>query len=158
MTTIVANRECMAADTRVVGAGAMYHSPKLFRIGTSIFGTAGDAMMGLIMVEWLRTPQRNRKQLYGHWNENTDRSECILMELNPSGLYLWNGWGVPEKVMDKSYSIGSGSMSALIALHRGATPEEAVRAAMPVDENTGGDVQVEWLLPPELAKPRRKRG
>ena len=157
MTTIAANRECMAADTRVSTGGAHYHAPKIFRIGTSLFGTAGDGDMGLVMIDWLKTA-RNRNVLYKQLGDY-ERSEVWLIELNPGGICLWTGWGVQERIHDTRYAIGSGQLAALQALDSGSDPEDAVRSAMRYDQYTGEPVQVEYLLPPELArKGRRKRG
>ena len=154
MTTIVANHEGMAADTRVsVDGSAYYHANKLFRIGHSIFGTAGDGMMCLVMVEWLKTAQRNRHQLYKHWTENTERSACWLLELNPSGLYIWDGWGVPERINDKRYAIGSGQLAAIAALDSGSSLEDSVKIAARYDQYSGPPIQVEYLKPQ-----KRKRG
>jgi hypothetical protein len=155
MTTIVATLDCMAADTRVVSEGPIYHAAKIFRIGESLFGTAGDAFMALTFLDWL-AGKRNVPALRKLF-EHEDKASFIVLELSPEGLRLWNGWGVPEKLHDKSYSIGSGSMSAQNAINRGDTPEQAVRSTMPLDENTGGDVQVEYLLPPELTRRKRAR-
>jgi len=156
MTTIVANLECMAADRRVTNPGAYYPADKIFRIGHSLFGTSGDGFMSLVMIEWLKTVQRNRAALYRNWNENTDKDAIWILELNPSGLYLWNGWGVPEKILLPRYAVGSGQLAALKGIDKGETPEEAVKGAMNYDESTGEEVQVEYLLPSELL-PSRKR-
>lgn len=155
MTTIAANLECMAADTRVSVEGCThYHSTKLFRIGESIFGTAGDGMMCLVMVDWLKGP-RNRKKLYENWTEHTERSSCWLLELNPTGLFVWDGWGIPEKLMDKRYAIGSGQVAALRGMDLGQSPEDAVKAAPDYDQYSGAPIQVEYLLPRELTKRKR---
>jgi hypothetical protein len=153
MTTIACNLECMAADQRVVNSGPMYPADKIFRLGDSLFGTAGDGFMSLVMIEWLQG-KRNKPALRKLFDHH-DKDSILVIELNTTGIYLWNGWGVPERVKLTHYSIGSGSMSAQNAMNRGDTPEQAVRSAMTLDENTGGDVQVEYLLPPEL---KRKRG
>ncbi len=155
MTTIACTRECMAADTRVSTEGAHYHANKIFRLGSSLFGTAGHGDMGLVLIDWLRTA-RNRMTLYKQLGEY-ERSEVIVMELNPGGIYLWTGWGVPERLNDSRYAIGSGSLAALQALDAGQSPEDAVRGATRYDQYTGEPIQVEWLLPPEL-KRKRKRG
>jgi hypothetical protein len=86
-----------------------------------------------------------------------ERSEVVVMELNPGGIYLWTGWGVAERLNDSRYAIGSGALSALQALDSGQSPEDAVRGATRYDQYTGEPIQVEWLLPPEL-KRKRKRG
>lgn len=154
MTTIAANHECMAADTRVSveDTGLSYPASKIFRIGSSLFGTAGHGTMCLVMIEWLKTPQRNRDRLYKQWADYC-REEIWLLELNPTGLYLWDGWGVPERVLRKSFAIGSGAKAALALLDRNDSPEEAVKGASNHDIYTASPVQVEHLNPR-----KRKRG
>ncbi len=157
MTTIVCTHEGMAADTRVsVEGSAFYHANKIFRIGNSLFGTAGDGMMCLVMIEWLKTAQRSRHALYKHWTENTERYACGLLELNPNGIFLWDGWGVPEKINDKRYALGSGNMAAMDAIDHGADLEEAVRRAAKYDQYSGAPIQVEMLR--AAPKGKRKRG
>jgi len=154
MTTIACNRECMAADTRVSTGGAHYHANKIFRIGVSLFGTAGDGDMGLVMIDWLKTA-RNKQQLYKLLGDY-ERSEVWLIELNPGGIHLWTGWGVAERLNEDRYAIGTGQLAALQAMDAGASPEDAVRGATRYDQYTGEPLQVEWLLPPELKRKRRR--
>ena len=156
MTTIAANRECIAADTRVTTGSSFYHAPKLFRIGTSIIGTAGDGFACLAFVEWFRSPRRNPHVLQKIFQDH-DRDSIWIVELNPGGILFWNGWGYPERILDDFFAVGSGGQAALEAMRHGLTPEEAVLRATAHDECSGAPVQVEWLLPPELTR-RRKRG
>lgn len=155
MTTIAANLECMAGDTRVTTAGAYYHATKLFRIGESIFGTAGDGFMCLVMIEWLKT-SRNRQSLYKQWGDY-ERDQIELLELNPRGLFLWTGWGIPEPIHEVRYAIGSGQLAALKAMDKGDSPEDAVKGVIDYDEATGLPVQVELLAAPK-PKTRGKKG
>lgn len=153
MTTVVATLDTMAADTRVsIDGAAYYHANKIFRIGHSLFGTAGDGMMCLVMIEWLKTPARNRERLYKQWGDY-ERSEIWLLELNPSGLYIWDGWGVPERLNEKRYAIGSGQQAALRALDTGASPHDAVKAGVDYDQYSGVPIQIEYLNPR-----KRRRG
>ena len=156
MTTIVASvtHGCMSADTRVVNAGPMYPADKIFRIGDSLFGTAGDAFMSLVFLEWLNT-KRDKAEIRKTF-EHQDKDAFVVIELGPEGIKLWNGWGVPEKLHCPHYAIGSGAMSAQHAMNRGDDPEDAIKASMELDEATGGEIQTMHLIPPEL-KPRRKR-
>jgi ATP-dependent protease HslVU (ClpYQ) peptidase subunit len=149
---------CMAADTRCSDeSGISYPVQKIFRIGESLFGTAGLASMGLVMIEWLKT-SRNRQQLYKQWSEeNYYREEIWLIELNPKGIFLWDGWGVPERVLLEKFAIGSGNKAANALLNKGFSPEDAVRGAIDCDIYTKDPVHVEWLLPPELAPKRTRR-
>jgi hypothetical protein len=149
MTTIACTLNEMSADTAVVNGGPLYHADKLFRVGVSILGTAGDGYMCLAFVEWFkstrRSPQSLQKQI-----PIEHRDSIIVMELKPGGIYLWNGWGVPERIHEKFYAIGSGSMVAIAELTRGVSPADAVKAACRWDENTHAPIQTERL--------KRKRG
>lgn len=156
MTTIAANLECMAADMRVSeDDGSHYPATKIFRIGQSLFGTAGHGGMTLVMVEWLKGA-RSRMALYKQWGDY-DRDEVELLELNPSGLFVWTGWGIPERVHLDRYAIGSGRKAARAAMGKGDDPEAAIKVALEYDIYTAAPVQVEYLLPPELAR-RKRRG
>ena len=132
MTTIVANLECMAADQRCTddSGGPICHVQKLYRIRDSIFGLAGDGFMGLVLMEWLRTPTRNRLQLYKMFGDEAIewRYETLLLELSETGLALWNGWGLRMPLLDHTYGIGTGADAALTAMDKGATPEEAIKS------------------------------
>lgn len=150
MTTIAANRECMAADTRVSdeNTGLSYPAAKIFRIRKSLFGTAGHGSICLVMVEWLRT-SRNRESLYKQLGPD-QRDQIRLLELNPDGLFVWDGWGLPEKVLLDCYAIGSGAKAARALLAKGAEPKDAVDTAGELDFYTAPPVHVEYL--------KRKRG
>lgn len=159
MTTIAANLECMAADTRVSDetTGGHYPATKIFRVGQSLFGTAGHGSMCLVMIEWLKTA-RNRQTLYKQWADY-EREQIWLIELNPKGIFLWDGWGCPEQVHRKNYAIGSGAKAALALLNKGSDPEEAVKGAADCDMYTASPIECQYLLPPELTRrTKRKRG
>lgn len=152
MTTIAANRECMAGDQRMTDAGPFGHTLKIQRIGLSLFGMCGEAHRCHVLLEWLKTPQRNRPQLYKAFADEDGRYAIELMEISPGGIFLWNGWGVPLPILDKHWAIGSGAMAAMAAMKAGHDPEEAVRIAAQLDEATGPPIQVEYLK-----QPKRKR-
>lgn len=153
MTTIAATKTEMAADTRVSDewSGLAYPAAKIFRVGTSLFGTAGHGTMCLVMIEWLKTVARNRSALYKQWNDY-EREQISILEINPGGIFLWDGWGVPERVLADRWAVGSGAKAALVALDHGKSPLEAVEVAANYDIFTHGEFQVEYL------KQRRKRG
>ena len=158
MTTIAVSKAegVMAADTRVISGGSYYHTAKIFRIGDTLWGTAGAAFPCLAVIEWLKTPKRSPFLLHRAFADY-DRDDVLLVGLGPDGISLVNGWGVFETVLDDTIAIGSGGMAALEALRSGATAEDAIKRAMTHDEATGGQVQVEYLLPPELLPKRRRK-
>lgn len=157
MTTVAVTREAMAADTRVVTGSSFYHANKIFRVGPSLLGTAGSGFACLAFVEWFKSPRRNPQVLHKMFGDY-DRDDILIAELNPSGIFLWDGWGYPERINDSFYAIGSGAMAALEAMRNGVDPDDAVRRAVAHDENTGAPVQLEYLLPPELSPKRKRRG
>ena len=135
----------------------MCHVRKIHRIGDALYGFAGDGMLSLLMVEWLDT-NRNRPGLYKLIPE-AYRDEVEILELSPSGLALWNGWGVRMPILDACYAIGSGAMAALTALRSTATPEQAILRAMELDECSGliGEPELRYLDEPQPKRPARKR-
>lgn len=161
MTTIVANLEGMAADTRVSEDGAPhYPASKIFRIGNSLFGTAGHGDMCLVMVEWLRTAQRSRPALYKQWADY-DRDQLVLLELRcPGELYRWTGWGLAERIHKDRFAVGSGAFPALAtydaldALASEARLRTAVKAGCHLDQYSGDPIEYHALK----LKSRRKRG
>lgn len=151
MTTIAANLYMMAADTRMTEDGQpMVNVDKIYRIGNSILGICGDAMMARYFVEWFGSPRRNPRALQAALDEREYFSEFTVLELNPGGLYMWDGWGVPLRVRDKFTAMGSGASAAMTYMreHRKSVraPIKAVQAAIGVDHYSGGRVVYEELL------------
>lgn len=135
MTTIVANRECMAADQRCTSGGPMCHVQKLHRIKNALYGFAGDSMLAVHLLAWLKG-KRDPLELY-KLIPDAHRDSVEILELSAQGLALWTGWGARLPLLDDAYAIGSGSMPALQALRMGATPGEAITHAMRLDECSG---------------------
>lgn len=159
MTTIVANLEGMAADTRVTGVGSFYPAQKIFRIGGSLVGTSGHGDACLVFVEWFKKQRRKPHELHAMLGGDINiemRDEIRILELNKDGIFHWTGWGFGEKVLLPAYAVGSGGMPALEALRCGKSLEDAVRQAGGHDEYTGCGIQVEMLN--ETTPKRKRRG
>jgi hypothetical protein len=138
----------MAADQRITGGEAMCHVKKIHRIKGSLFGLAGHAALGFLMIRWLSGP-RDIEQLHKLIPPD-HRDDIDVLELAKDGLAHWNGWGVRMPMLDISYAIGSGTKAALVALRKGDAPADAVKASFGMDECSGvfiGQPQVEWLKP-----------
>lgn len=155
MTTIVANLECMAADQRLTSGSPPARTRKIRRIGDSLYGGAGNWSLVVLFLDWFQLPKRDVMRLHRLIPEDS-RHEFEVLELSPDGLAIWDGWGAKIILLDKFYAIGSGGMSAMQGIKRGLSPEESVGETFSLDESSGGTVEVEYLLPPELRK--RKRG
>jgi hypothetical protein len=147
VTTVVANRECIAADNRITGGGPMCHVQKIHKIKGSLFGFAGHASLCYLMFKWLSGP-RDIEQLHKLVPPDY-RDDFDVLELGKDGLAHWNGWGVRMPLMDNSYAIGSGAPAALAAVRQGEAPEKALKHAFGLDECSGVffQPQVEWLKP-----------
>lgn len=167
MTTVVANLECMVADHRVTSEGAPCSIKKIHRIGDSLYGMAGEIGPAHACLHWLRTAELagappDIKALYEMFGEGVEaRSAFTLLVLSPRGLALLDGWGIIVPLYDKMYGIGTGALATLSLMHRGATPRDAIKSSPPLDEcsgfGAGMEPEEEWLLPPELLKPKRRR-
>jgi 20S proteasome alpha/beta subunit len=157
LTTIAVNLECMAADQRLTSGTPPARTHKIKRIADSLYGGCGNWSVALILLEWLeKDAKRDRFRLHRQIPEDY-RSEIEVIELSPRGLALWDGWGARIEILDKFYAVGSGAQSAMQAMKRGLQPEEAVSETFSLDECSGGTVETEYLLPPEL-RTKRKRG
>jgi hypothetical protein len=146
----------MAADQRITDAGPIAHILKIKRIADSLYGLCGEISPGLVFFKWFESGKRDIPRLHKMIAEDS-RYNFSVIELGPSGLALWDGWGVRIPLLDKIFAVGTGAQAALAAVEEhGKTPEEAVRIAMRRDECSGlfKEPQVEWLLPPELKRKR----
>lgn len=139
MTTIVANRIAMAADTRATGGGPMMNMQKVFPVGHTLVGIAGEAFAAMAFIDWLLHPKKKAPDF------KEDKDCFIAIQLAPNGLFIWNGWLVPIALKDETYAIGSGSSAALSRLRSGGTLQEAIEAAYGLDEGTGGHVEIHTL-------------
>lgn len=124
----------------------MCHVQKIHRIGKSLFGFAGDVALAAIFLEWLQSKGRKREELHKQIPPD-NRDDFIVLELAPSGLAYWNGWGSRVPLIDKTYAIGSGAPAALRAFRDGKSIDEAILGATELDEASGKltAVQVEEL-------------
>lgn len=134
MTTIAANKRCMAADRRVSYGDTHFSSVKIRRIGKAIVGCAGDGEAVAQFFDWYA---RKRKKL-------PDKIEGAVdaLVLTAEGLYHYDKHGYPDMVTDEFMAIGSGGMAAVAAMHCGKDPAEAVAIAALVDTGTGGQIDV----------------
>lgn len=150
MTTIAANRERMAADTRRTG-DVISSIRKIRRYGNRIIGCAGDMECITVFWKWASQgfPERKRPTL--------PDGAFDALELNEDGLWAWDKSLARYPLEDDFDAIGTGAMSAKTAMYLGKSPEEAVAIAAHHDECTGGRVDVEAILPPELTPGKRKR-
>jgi len=147
MTTVAAwvrgGLGVIAADSRASDDRGVtqFDTPKLHRIGRSVFGVAGDDWVDLFM-EWQR---RGRKGLPARVIDlHADDVDFNVIELAPDGIWFWNRTFTRIRVKNDTFAIGSGELVALYAMRRlGLHPKQAVEAAATVDVHTGGPIDFE---------------
>lgn len=129
----------MAADTR--STDDSYHPgivrcEKLFRVDGDIIATAGEDAPGMVFVDWY--PKRKTRKPPSKLIDGGADFCCLV--LTKEGLFWWDKWCRPNKVLHDFYALGSGGAYAMGAMDRGATASEAVESAMKYDCYTGGDI------------------
>lgn len=146
MTTVVADREAMVADSLANnGNGLTYTIKKIHRVSNDKVGKALIAGTGgifdcMAFVEWYRNGA-DRNNIPRYENDN-----MVALVLTTSGLFLYDWQGVGVKLEDGEHAIGTGATIAMAALRSGMSLVEAVEMAASVDMYTGGRIQVERLL------------
>jgi ATP-dependent protease HslVU (ClpYQ) peptidase subunit len=153
MTTIAANLSEMAGDSRVTVGSICYHTDKVFRIGDSIVGVAGDANNTTKFLAWMRKecPPDEVGMILD------DEHTFSALVLNPRGLFYYCDCVEPDRVHDKCMAIGSGADIAVTAMHFGKTPTEAVHVACKLNtSDSGGPVKTIQL--PRAASKGKKIG
>lgn len=136
MTTIAANRTCMAADNKVTDSDRVYYTNKLRVIDGCIVAAAGLCADSNTFFDWFRS---GREAPYPALTDDPDTTfECLV--LSPRGLFAYSCCGEPDELDDGHYAIGTGSPVALYCMRAlKMTPEQAVYEAFKVDPNSGVD-------------------
>lgn len=142
MTTIAANLESMASDSKVsVGLGVSYKATKIVRVKRMIVGACGNGGDCSRLLEWA---ERDFKTPAPEWAEVETSDDAVwALVLKADGLYFFTQSDPePEKMDEPHFAIGSGGKAARVALLLGKTPEEAVELACQVDDYSNTPVQM----------------
>ena len=142
MTTIAANLETMASDSRVdCGIGVSYRATKIARAKKMLVGACGNGGDCSRVLEWA---ERDFKDPVPEWTEEAGAEGSVwALILRPEGLFFFSQEDpTPEKMDEPFFAIGSGGKAARVAMLLGKTPEEAVELAWQVDGFSGPPVQV----------------
>lgn len=134
MTTIVATKSMMAADSKTVVGESWFYSRKLYRIGGAIVGVAGDSQAIEKFLAWYGKPRSKKPEF-------KDSESFAALVLTPKGLFHVDESLTLDPVHDDYFAVGSGAIAALVAMDCGLSPVEAVEAASRRDLNTGGRVE-----------------
>lgn len=144
MTTIAFDGKTMACDTRISGPYSYNIDTKIHENKRFVIGTAGDAGVGLILVEdeSILVPK--------HYDYDFS---ALVWEKDTKTLYrveFFKSWDSPLSVVivmsDLYAATGSGATYAMAAMYLGCEAGEAVRVAAQFDTATGGKIITKQLL------------
>ena len=133
MTTIAASlaHNEIAADSKCSSDDSFCSVYKLRQWKDGPIGAAGDWHHILKFYEALETGG----DIDSEW-------DIEVLQLQPTGLYIYGASLKPYPIKDKYYAIGSGAAYALAAMALGKPPREAVEIAAMFDSGTGGEIDV----------------
>ena len=134
MTTIVATRYLMAADTKTVVGESWFYGPKMYRVGRAVIGCAGDSTAIEKFLAWYKKPRGKRPEF-------KDSESFNALVLTTAGLYHVDESLTLDPIHDDYFAVGTGAIAALVAMDCGLSPVEAIEAAARRDLNTGGKVE-----------------
>jgi hypothetical protein len=133
VTTIAASliHKEIAADSKCSSDDSFCNVWKLRNWKDGPIGAAGDWGHILKFFEALET----NGEVDSEW-------DIEVLQLQSSGLYIYEASLKPYPIKDKFYAIGSGAAYALAAMALGKSPREAVEIAARFDPGTGGEIDV----------------
>ena len=141
MTTIIVDRDrgIAVADSKFSEDGISFPTPKLFRIGTSVFGEAGETRGLGKFFAWINAgqPDDERPQFSGQLDD------FCAVELSAAGVFYWDRHLYPVPVVGRYYAIGTGGPLAMLCAKEFDYPvERAVRLACRYDPDSQLPIQV----------------
>lgn len=154
MTTIAANHEVMASDSKITMEtktdARTYTASKLVVKMGSIIGTAGSVDLCDKFIAWYGTKKKKP-----NFPKDADFEGLVLT--HEGTLIHFDETLARNVVRDGFFAVGSGGHAALAVLHLGHDPIRAVEIACLVDPFSGPPVQVmrrtELGLQPDSATP-----
>ena len=130
MTTILANRSQMAADTFDTDGG---RSRKIYEGNGFLIGeSCADIYYSARLIHWVLDGNRGPAPEPA----DSDEKEGSLLILRPAGLFTLDWHGVEVLRTNEFFAVGSGSEYALGAMAAGASLEQALAIAAEYDEAT----------------------
>lgn len=120
MTTIAANRECMAADSRVTWGGIPSITRKIVRLPDALVATAGCDQNGRLFVGWFRESRKlDEKPEFDLGEDEEDGFVALVLTKDGLFWYSYKCIGVP---VEDQWAIGSGQEVAIAAMRIGKNP------------------------------------
>lgn len=141
MTTIAADRKCMASDRKLTCGETAYQVVKIRRIGRAIVGCSGTSSAASKFMRWLA--EGKDPDSIPRFGKDDELNALVL---TPAGLFLFDIACEPDEIVEGRCAIGSGQQAALAAMRKyNASPKDAVDAACLADNGTAGPIDVLYL-------------
>ena len=145
MTVIAWDGKTLAADKQCTNGSTCILVTKIFRVGNDLIGITGNLSVGMEMINWFKDGALIDK--FPESNRPEDRG-CSLMLVKQNGeVWKYESSPYPYKVEGSFTAFGGGEESALVAMHLGATAEEAVRVTSIYNNGCGLGIDTLELLP-----------
>jgi hypothetical protein len=138
----------MAADSQCTRGTTPSPTTKLFRgPDGSVLGIAGDFNQALALIDFVCGRSESPPDFSG--------ADVTVLQLRRDGIWTYDNSARPIRVDLPFFAVGSGGDIALGAMHMGAAPEQAVKAAIRFDVFSGGRIQT-MTLESDASKRRKK--
>lgn len=139
MTTIAYRDGVLAADTQITCGGTVDGwAQKAFRKGSILYATSGGSGLGSKFRAWLEGGMEGEAPDLKA--EGADEAHGYIFPGGDRVVWRYNDTWASH--IAPFFAYGSGAEIALGAMIRGATAEEAVKAAITRDTNSGGEITV----------------
>lgn len=135
MTTIVATKDAIYADSLLTIGDESMNCTKVFSGKGCIYASAGDSRLTNIFDEAMKAGKPIGPEVVG---EDESFQGVVI---NKDGLFYYDKNFSKYQINDPFIAIGSGSYVAKSWLLSGASPIEAICKAAQVHNDTGGPVQ-----------------
>lgn len=141
MTTIAFKNGVVASDTGASNRGSRVgHVVKIFARDGHVAGSCGDSGWNASFRKWFASGETGNPPEIRRDAHNNDDAKGVIFRRDGI-IEVYESTGMHE-VTAPFYAIGSGAAEARGAMQVGASAEEAVRAAMILDDGTYGNVLV----------------
>jgi hypothetical protein len=99
---------------------------------------------------------RQGKETRVHQTRDEEDVKLEVLQLTPSGIFLWVNGDLPDPVRESFFAIGSGAPYAMGALTMGASLAQAIEVAAKWDNGTR--LPVDTIALAKKAVPKKSRG
>jgi hypothetical protein len=145
----------MAADKHVTYSPSFTGECKIWAAKGAIWGAAGPSWKGLAFKAWT-LGKGKRPEFIKPEGEDEEDVKLEVLQLTPSGIFLWVNGDLPDPVRESFFAIGSGAPYAMGALTMGASLAQAIEVAAKWDNGTR--LPVDTIALAKKAVPKKSRG